>query len=287
MKRTFVLALSLFAVAVISSTSAWAVFGACCKPDGSCFDDLRQDRCEDVFQGTLFPDQTCAEVDCNGGEEPPLECRVTGGGNDTDPWDGSLAEGESPSGNRVNRYTFGGQAGAPTASQPQPFGEWTHHQQRGPDGRFVFHAGTASAPDDTEIDLIVCSDPGFCNPARPAPAHQIDFEGVGAFNNVGNSAPIADMVIEGVSLHWFSVHIEDAGEPGGTNPGEGDESICPAGGSAGGMVDCDCADFYTITIHAGPDPGSDVIYSVGGYIRGGNLQIHPPVGPPSAISIGQ
>jgi hypothetical protein len=277
MKRISLLAVGLLVVAAISSTSAWAVFGACCKPDGTCIDDLRQDRCIDVFGGILFPDTACDEVDCNGGEQP-LECRVTGGGNDTDPWDGSLAEGESPHGNRINRYTFGGQAGAPTASQPQPFGEWTHHQQRGPMGRFVFHAGTASAPGGTEIDLIVCSDPGFCNPARPAPAHQIDFEGVGSFNNVGNSSPIAGLVVEGVSLHWFSVHVEDAGEPGGTQSGEGDETTCPVGGSAGGTVDCSCGDYYSITIHAGPDSSSSVIYHVEGYIRGGNLQIHPPVG---------
>jgi len=279
MKRISLLAFGLLVVAAISSTSAWAVFGACCKSDGTCVNDSRQDRCVDVFGGISFPDMTCDQVDCNG-EEQPLECRVTGGGNDTDPWDGSLAEGESPSGNRVNRYTFGGQAGAPTASQPQPSGEWTHHQQRGPMGRFVFHAGTSSAPPGTEVDLIVCSDPGFCNPARPAPAHQIDFEGVGSFRNIGNNSPIDDLAVAGATLHWFSVHIEDAGEPGNTQSGEGGEPVCPVGGSAGGTVICACGDYYTITIHAGPTSDTEVIYHVEGYIRGGNLQIHPPVGGP-------
>jgi len=214
--------------------------------------------------------------------DEPGECRVTGGGNDTDPWDGSMAEGEMRrNGHRYDRYTFGGQAGAPTAAQPQPYGEWTHHQQRGPSGRFVFHAGTASAPPGTEIDLIVCSDPGFCNPARPAPFKQIDFEGVGSFRNVGNNVPdaIADATVEDVSLHWFHVHIEDAGEGGGTNSSQNlPEDQCPAGGNAGTALDCDCADFYTIRIHATDDPASDVIYEIDGYITGGNFQIHPPVG---------
>lgn len=105
-----------------------------------------------------------------------IGCRVTGGGNDTSgmavdgSYDGTVAEGKHRSSNGAfNRYTFGGQAGANTGSPPQPKGEWTHHQQSGPDGSFVFHAGTASAPPGTEIDIIVCSDEGWCNPARKAP----------------------------------------------------------------------------------------------------------------------
>jgi len=87
---------------------------------------------------------------------PPLECRVTGGGVDVDHpnWDGTWAWGQFKKFNGGwDRYTFGGQAGAPTASQPQPYGEWTHHN-RGESGSFTFHAGTASAPEGTEIDLI-------------------------------------------------------------------------------------------------------------------------------------
>ena len=50
-----------------------------------------------------------------------IGCRMTGGGNDEFFFeDGS-----------VNQYTFGGQAGAPIASQPQPWGNWTHHPEEG------------------------------------------------------------------------------------------------------------------------------------------------------------
>ena len=74
------------------------------------------------------------------------------------------------------------------------------------------------------------------------------------------------------------VHIEDAGEPGSQ---ENDPAAdCPETGHAGGLVDCGCADFYSITIHATEDCGSDTIYHVWGYITGGNFQIHPPVGGP-------
>ena len=34
-------------------------------------------------------------------------------------------------------YTFGGQAGANTALQPQPAGEWEHNNHDGPDGDFA------------------------------------------------------------------------------------------------------------------------------------------------------
>ena len=46
----------------------------------------------------------------------------------------------------------------------------------------------------------------------------------------------------------------------------------------GQLAECDCPDFYHIRIHATADSGSPVIYEVFGYITGGNLQIHPPVG---------
>ena len=74
-------------------------------------------------------------------------CRVTGGGvAENGNWNGSLAKGIDK--NR-DRYEFGGQVGANTSSEPQPMGEWTHHQQRGPSGSFVFHSCTASAPEFT------------------------------------------------------------------------------------------------------------------------------------------
>ncbi len=241
----------------------------------------------------------CTDDSCDDGEcinedngECGLECRVTGGGNSE--FDG-------------HEYTFGGQAGAPTASQPQPFGEWTHHERKGPGNqKFIFHAGTASAPDETEIDLVVCSDPGWCMQARPAPAKQIDFEGVGTFKNLHNASDDLDGVIAKETLHWFEVHIEDLGEPGsasdrhgnalrsrgaGQRGRDGDRHVfggqdpaegCSPDGHAGEIAPCDCPDFYRITIYEGVMPGealnkTDVIYEVYNYFNG-NLQIHPPVG---------
>lgn len=232
---------------------------------------------------------------------PPLECRMTGGGVTEDgeillpaldkkgiPIEGTVAEADDEMAevldSTVDRYQFGGQVGAPTASQPQPYGEWTHHQQKGPFGKFTFHAGTASAPEGTEIDLVTCSDPGFCNPARPAPAKQIDFEGVGTFKNV-QSGPLKGEVVPDnnkvkLTLHWFRVHVEDIGEPGpgGKQPKSEDcthvigTPVVPENG------DCEnCPDVYQIEIHESADPASDVIYSVGGFIDNGNLQIHPPI----------
>ncbi len=226
---------------------------------------------------------TFAALCIPGPPDQGLECRVTGGGVDSfGEWNGELAKGKSGHGSSANRYQFGGQAGAPTASQPQPYGEWTHHQQSGPDGSFVFHAGTASAPAGTEIDLVVCSDPGFCDPARRAPAKQIDFEGVGTFKNIRNPSPSLSGVVPGETFHWFEVHAEDLGEPGKNGKQPPPASTCPEEGSAGAVADCDCPDFYRITIYEGVPAGqtptaSVVIYEVYGYITGGNLQIHPPI----------
>ncbi len=234
-----------------------------------CFahDEGEQEPCWDAGQ--------CALADK--GEEPGEGCRVTGGGVDEfGNWDGSMG------GKAVcerDRYQFGGQAGANTGAQPQPKGEWTHHQQNGPSGSFLFHAGTASAPDGTEIDLIQCSDPGFCNPARPAPTKQIDFWGVGTFKNMRHTPDsISNNVTVGSSLHWFEVNIDDAGEPG---KGKQGTDGCPEFGfGLNGdpvTVDCDCPDFYRITIYEGPTDASPVMYTVWGYITG-NLQIHPVTG---------
>jgi hypothetical protein len=238
----------------------------------SCTGDVEQ---ADMTQGndimvspTGGPALGCEEV---GG------CRVTGGGVDLNGnWDGSFEKGS----NNRDRYEFGGQAGANTAMQPRPKGEWTHHQQHGPSGSFVFHAGTASAPEGTMIEWVRCSDPGFCDPARHAPAKQVDFRGYGTFKNMKNVPDIiADNVVVGVTLHYFVVNIDDCGEPGHT--GKLDISGCPdqGFGSQGGAdyVDCDCPDFYRITIYADMSD-SEIIYQVYGYIKGGNLQVHPPTG---------
>jgi SdrD B-like domain len=212
--------------------------------------------------------------------EEVLSCRMTGGAN------GEALEtipdrvGNSP---HMNVYSCGGQAGASLAGQPQPWGEWTHSQERGPAGSFTFHGGTASAPQGTEIDWIQCSDPGWCVHARSAPAKQLDFAGVGTFHSLKNVPPsIGNYVTVGESLHWFEVNIDDLGEPGkaGKQPPAG-EMCDPLGfGRNGGpeLADCDCPDFYRIRIYAGPTDASIVIYEAHGYIEGGNFQIHPPTG---------
>ncbi|OPY77221.1 MAG: hypothetical protein A4E65_02819 [Syntrophorhabdus sp. PtaU1.Bin153] len=207
------------------------------------------------------------------------DCRVTGGGEVTsgiDPdggWDGTLAQGKYRSGSgQTNRYTFGGQAGANTA-YPGPQGEWTHHQFAGPDGFFVFHGNV--------IDVIVCSDPGPCNPAAANGEYkQIDFGGWGRFNTY------QDVNFEVQDAHWFEVHIEDLGEPGNKPRGIDLQSIsCPSAGSVdifagifGVLADCGCSDFYRIRIRANADPASAVVYEAYGYLTGGNFQIHQPTG---------
>lgn len=238
--------------------------------------------------------------------QEPLACRVTGGGVDSNlNWDYSLENGSMDRKSGVDRYQFGGQVGANTVLPPQPAGEWTHHQQSGPSGSFVFHGGTASAPAGTRIAEVECSDPGNCAPARTAPAKQIDFTGIGTFKTMGKGsrAPVfetdnAVVAAEGNgnkdfsgTYHWFEVNIDDLGEPGGSNSTP--PHLCPSQGFGkhGAPVspaDCGCPDFYRITIYNGvyADPVSgeivpnkqDVLYQVWGYIDGGNLQIHPPTG---------
>ena len=207
-------------------------------------------------------------------------CRMTGGGN-------SEAEETNPdrigNGPDMNVFSCGGQAGAPTARQPQPYGEWTHSQKRGPAGSFTFHAGTASAPPETEIDWIACTDPGWCVQARHAPAKQLDFAGVGTFHNMKNVPPsIASYVVVGESFHWFEVNIDDLGEPGkaGKQPPPAETCDVLGYGRNGGeeLAECDCPDFYRIRIYAGPDENSIIIYEAYCYMQGGNFQLHPPTG---------
>ena len=193
---------------------------------------------------------------------PTLGCRFTGGLKDVF---------------ENNHYRAGGQAGANTALQPQPKGEWTHRQQKGPAGKFTFHGGTASAPEGSEIDVIRCSDPGGCRPSgdKPSPAKQLDFDGIGTFKNIGkkNGGGIPDFMDKNAgntvmvghgnknfdgTFHWFEVNIDDLGEPGNTNPkknpGDGTEA-CPANGFGEKgdqeLANCSCSDFYRITIYDG------------------------------------
>jgi hypothetical protein len=265
-------------------------------------------KCIGYPEENYFPPQEIVkswtvDVDC----EEEMGCRLTGGGVNTSGinpdggWDGTIATSSNRSlRGATNRYEFGGQVGANTGEQPQPKGEWTHHQQRGSYGSFTFHGGTASAPSDTEIDVIICSDPGYCNPARPAPNKQLDFAGVGVFKNISSDHDMLAGVVPKVTRHWFEVHTEDNGEPGKEpKPGQTQKNIfCDDEGSRTDQfanppaffpANCDCADFYRIKIYAGviPDPitgeitninKSNVIYQVWGYLDGGNLQIHPPTG---------
>jgi hypothetical protein len=90
---------------------------------------------------------------------------------------------------------------------------------------------------------------------------------------------MAEFVVAHETLHWFEVNIDDGGEPGNGKKGM---NGCPEDGfglhGSVANVDCDCPDFYRITIHATADPSSPVIYQVWGYPQGGNLQIHPLTG---------
>jgi hypothetical protein len=261
---------------------------------------------------------------------PPVEvlgCRLTGGGVTEDDtytyadgspvmvWDGTHADADMLTENGTNRYHIGGQVGAETVLPPQPSGEWEHTQQSGPAGRFSFHAGTHSAPAGTEIVAVRCSDPGGCKPSGnpPSPNKQIDFECIGTFQNIGQgkNAPMwmilnptvtaegrGNQAFDG-TFHWCEVNVDDLGE--GPDPDEGDPVACPPEGfgekGAAALANCDCPDFYRITIYDGVnaaevtflpdgniDPNSlnrtDVIYEVEGYLGlGGNgLQLHEPTG---------
>jgi hypothetical protein len=231
--------------------------------------------------------------------QQPQSCRVTGGGN-------SHSKDYALNPNRgQNYYTHGGQAGAPSAQQPQPFGEWTHTQHNGPAGQWTFHAGTHSAPPGTEVSLIECCDPIACDHAA-ANGHfkQINFEGVGTFKNVHDADFNAVDHGAGMTFHWFTVHVEDLGEPGSPaqTPGSANCPFLPNAHNCG-PADCGCPDFYRITIYKGfvPSPRptnahpdipvnqinkTDKVYEVYGYTEGGNLQIHSEVGthPPAVIA---
>jgi len=278
-----------------------------CPPTWAC--DLVEGGCEnksfehcDGVGGTWREGEICDGTDCSGGSicgdgvlDPgevcddgnnddgdgcsancllePAPCRVTGGG--VDCFDGILRDGEcSGASGKVKKlndfdvYTFGGQAGAPDSLH----GEWTHVQHDGPDGKWTFHAGTASAPPDTYTHVIACSDEPACDPAAAnGTFKQIDFAGVGSFRNILDVGGGLGDAVEKETLHPYSVHIEDLGEPGRSGK-QGPDTGCQIGGYAGELADCECPDFYHITIW--DTTGTTVIYEIFGYITGGNLQIH-------------
>jgi hypothetical protein len=242
-------------------------------------------------------------------------CRVTGGGWDdptavTIPGPDMLATMDGD-GKGHPVYSFGGQAGAPSASSDPPWGEWQHNfgKGRGPNGEmFAFHGGTSSNPHGTPGTTLIsisCSDEGWCSPAREAPFHSIYFDGCGTFTNAKN---VDGEGIEVGNLYYFTVHIDDLGEgPGkldGLNNGQlkkldlvcpdhDDLHVIPSDPHA--EVCAACSDWYEIHIYPGVDPadyaspseaceaaqanaGMTPIHSVADYINGGNLQIHPLTG---------
>lgn len=206
------------------------------------------------------------------------ECRMTGGSVDVN---GNILLGTEVSGTD-DRFQTGGQIGAPTASLPQPAGEWTHHQQTGTDGKFTFHSGTASAPEGTRIISVTCSEPGYCQPARPAPFKRIAWDGIGSFKNIDSATLLAacpTLDTREPSLHYYRALVEDIGEPGAGGVQLKKKTCNHVIGTPISATDCkSCPDAYQIEVHCTTDPDSAVIYSIGGFIDGGNFQIHPIVG---------
>jgi len=182
--------------------------------------------------------------------------------------------------------TWGGQAGA----QPGIDGNWTHHHVASAKQSFVFHSNS--------LFFIGCSDPGCCIPAcANAEEHQIDFAGIGKFNNQKGYAP----ALPSGDL-CFEVHLEDIGEPG--PGGRWPSATAPCTHCPGTPIepgDCmNCTDYYEIKIYdtaahdaAGNCTGTLIYYNgagstncnpgppdndpslVGYFTRSGNVQMHP------------
>lgn len=222
-------------------------------------------------------------------EEVVGDCRVTAGGVKDD---GVTVPCELKNNGTPNEKTcvvdewdtWGGQAGA----QPGVDGNWTHHHVVSPRKSFVFHSN--------DLFYIGCSDPGACVPAAAnATNRQIDFSGIGSFNNQKGTfipaLPPGDLC--------FSVHLEDIGEPG--PGGKWPSSTSPCTHCPGTPIeegDCvDCTDYYEIKIFAnaendGQECTGDLVYvngpgvaenctagedptRLGYFTRSGNVQMHP------------
>lgn len=200
----------------------------------------------------------------------PIGCRLSGGAIDNNP--GSQNSSSGP------LSIFAGQVGASSALQPQPSGEIIIRSNGGATGIFTFAGGTSSAPAGTEIDEVSCESPGYCGYSRPAPAHMIEFSGIGTFKNIGSGSPQQNSsginTFSSPTFHRFEVSIWDQGEPGVV----ADESGCPTAGPSSGP-NCDCPDWYRVRIYDGVNGIQPaVIYEASGYIDGGDLQIHPLTG---------
>ena len=230
-------------------------------------------------------------------------CRVTYGGNDQN---GNIAPNSfGQSCMKVkggeNCYTFGGQVGAPTANPALggPFGEHTHHQVSGPAGDFVFRAGTHSSPKTTRITGVACKDPGACRQAEAnAGFKQIDFEGTGSFRNLSDIAKTYLAANGGGTVlpdnqdtrkYYFRVDMDDTGEPG-NKFAKGTTGIAAAFLAAdlnkplsdtdpllASYAECNqLADVYQFYICKDENvcEQSQAMYSVRGYLTGGNIQLH-------------
>ena len=237
------------------------------------------------------------------------ECRMTGGNATVSPAIGiDNIETWTYDFNSLDEdfwITTGGQIGAPSGGDPR--GHWTHVQHGGAEGNFVFHSGTSSAPDGTEISTIECADPGWCVQARCAPFKQIFWTGVGNFAKQGFDGVfsgcnvVADIPRKGGTLHFYRAMVGDFGEnnrptrevPGACNwllpngpPGPFDPSLAvfldsvidPQFGDKGGQICDTCPDYYQIEIHCDQEPASAVIYTFHGFLESGNYQIHPETG---------
>ena len=285
--------------------------------------------CSDPAQSPVT-DQDSACWKC---QEQVGGCRMTGGHNTVAP-DGSVyvVPGDSEvtsvaqSGKKTTtfKYTVGGQIGAPQAGCCTPgvdcapgnggYGEWEHSHRENGVLKFSFHAGTNSAPPDSYIQCITCSDPFWCVQARCAPFKQIFWEGTGVFQNPNKnndahfslgSCNIDPVAGKTHSLHYYQAHVGDFGEPGNTGKQKSyDPAVCSwhSGGvdventvlmqpqppqadpkfpqffDKGGMLCQDCPDYYEIEVHCTDNPSSPIIYRAAGYLTGGNHQLHPEVG---------
>lgn len=324
--------------------------GETCDPPGSNAGQPNECRANCTFcgDGILDAGEQCDDHNNTNGDgcsstctiELFGGCRMTGGHNTVAP-DGSVyvVPGDSEiiasvvsygNGKKNNatttqfKYTVGGQIGAPQAGCCTPgvdcapgnggYGEWEHSHHENGTLKFSFHAGTHSAPPDSYIQCITCSDPFWCVQARCAPFKQIFWEGTGVFQNPNpnSNSPftLSGCTIDPVagqthSLHYYQAHVGDFGEPGNTgNQKSYDAAVCSwhSGGveventvlmqpqppqadpkfpqffDKGGVLCEDCPDWYEIEIHCTDSPSSPIIYKAAGYLTGGNHQIHPAVG---------
>lgn len=238
------------------------------------------------------------------GQEVPREglCRVTFGPIDENEYillrelqQGDLYPAKpNPFAEPLDDYSAGGQVGAPSVGNPTSFGEFTHTNDPGtkkdpqPSAHFVFRSGTHSAPDDTIVQHVVCTQPVACEAARAnGKFKQIQWDGIGSFRTLGAGVPSSWGASEdhagGGSRHYYRVRMVDLGEPGKGKPGD----VCPSGYTPGDAIEatataapCGCPDAYQLEIHKDAATDSPIIYTVGGFINGGNIQIHDLTGNP-------